>query len=100
MEPETLGKLEVEEERMITILATIAHAYTGRDIPMEVYMTLGLVYGYSPEEFFIRLANSTVKMAEKIGHGDEPIVGDLRDHLKKIDNKVTDDAPGNLDELI
>jgi hypothetical protein len=101
METEQLGKLEVEEEKLITILAAISGACEGGEIPMPVYMTLGLLYGYTPDEFFIRLANTTVKMAEKIGHGDEPIVDSLRIELKNIDdNTAKANDPGNLNDLL
>lgn len=85
---DTLGKLEVEEEQIIEALAAIVQgAKTIDDLEMvnATFMTLGILYRYDPEEFFIRLGNTVVKDATSRGKGNDVFIGLLK---KEIDQKT------------
>ena len=95
---EGLGKLQVSEEQVMVVISAIMVAcerHNDKKYLDQMFMSLGILYGYEPKEFFDRLANSTLKMADEMGEHDNALVVALRD-----DSDVQKGKPVNLASLL
>ena len=100
---EGLGNLNVSEEQVMEVITAVMEAcerHNDRQYIDQMVMSLGILYNYDPQEFFERLANSTLKMADRMGEGNHPLVGMLRDEMAGNTQYVESDRPRNLLDLL
>lgn len=99
---EGLGNLHVSEEQIMETISAVMLAcerHDDRQYIDQMFMSLGILYGYEPEEFFKRLANSTLKLADSMGEQNNPLVAMLRDEMTG-NGSVQAGEPVNLLDLL
>jgi hypothetical protein len=99
---EGLGNLHVSEEQIMGTIGALIEAcerHNDRQYLDHMFMSLGILYGYDPQEFFDRLAISTLKVADETGHKNDPLVAMLRDEMAG-NGSVLAGEPVNLLDLL